>query len=357
MVMLVTRVERKWEHIHHAMKIGQTRNTGLDDIILIHQSLPNSSVDNVQLNTKIGELEWSSPVFINAMTGGGGEKTFEINRDLAFAAKEMNIPMAVGSQMSAIKNPVQKKTYTIIREMNRDGFLMANIGSEATVDEAKRAIDMIEANALQIHLNTIQELTMPEGDRNFVYALKRIEEIAANVDIPVIVKEVGFGMSMETVSQLTSVGIQIVDVGGYGGTNFAKIENTRRERSLDFFNDWGIPTAVSIVEAKSQGDHINVIASGGIQYSLDIIKSLALGASAVGIAGRFLKILLEEGVEVLIQELREMKKELKIIMAALGAKTVKDLHHIPLIIKGDTHHWLNERGINTKIFSQRKMEK
>lgn len=357
MVILVTRIQRKWDHIHHAIKIGQSRKTGLDDIVLIHQSLPNSSVNHVELKTNIGELEWSSPIFINAMTGGGGEKTYQINRDLAIAAREMNMPMAVGSQMSAIKDPLQKKTYTIIREMNPKGFLIANIGSEATVDEAKQAIDMIEANALQIHLNTIQELTMPEGDRNFVDALNRIEKIASQVTVPVIVKEVGFGMSMETVSDLSSIGIQIVDIGGFGGTNFAKIENVRRNKSLTFFNEWGIPTAVSIVEAKSQGNHLSVIASGGIQDSLDIIKSLALGASAVGMAGRFLKILLEEGLEVLIEVLEELKQELKIIMAALGAKRVSELHYVPLIIKGDTHHWLNERGINTKPFSQRKKKK
>ena len=141
---------------------------------------------------------------------------------------------------------------------------------------------MVEANALQIHLNVIQELTMPEGDRDFSGALKRIEDIIQGIEVPVIVKEVGFGMNQESVHNFTSVGVQIVDIGGFGGTNFSKIENKRRKRLLPFFDQWGISTAASIVEAKDSGSEIDIIASGGIQNSLDIAKSIALGANVGG---------------------------------------------------------------------------
>lgn len=353
MVMLVTRSKRKWDHIQHALHTGQSRLTGFDDITFVHQSLPNTSVEQIDYSTKIGELSCSSPILINAMTGGGGNTTLQINQKLAIVAKETNIPMAIGSQMSAIKDPAEKETYKIVRKENENGIIIANIGCEATVDQAMSAVDMVHANALQLHLNTIQELTMPEGERNFTDALKRIENIVKKVHVPVIVKEVGFGMSFETVGKLESVGVRSIDVGGFGGTNFAKIENARREHTLPFFDQWGIPTVVSIIESKIHHPHISVIGSGGVQNSSDIVKALSLGACATGLAGRFLRVLMDEGIQQLIEEIKELISELILIMTALGAKTVADLEKVPVIISGNTHHWLNERGIDTKQFSQR----
>jgi isopentenyl-diphosphate Delta-isomerase len=349
----LTRSKRKWDHIQYALTTGQSRDTGFDDITFIHQSLPDSSIKQVSLKTMVGELSLSSPLFINAMTGGGGERTEEINRQLAIIASETRVAMAVGSQMSSIKNSSEISTYKIVRKENSKGIIFANLGSEASVDQALQAVDMLEANALQIHLNTIQELTMPEGDRDFTGALRRIEDIVKKIPVPVIVKEVGFGMSRETVKKLTQVGISIVDVGGFGGTNFAKIENERRNRLLSFFNSWGIPTVVSIAEVKGSFPDLTVLGSGGVQSSLDVVKALSLGASAVGLAGYILKVLLEEGIEESMTEIEEIKKEIGYLMTALGSTTIKDLQKAPLVIEGKTHHWLNERGINTKIYSNR----
>ncbi|WP_071395606.1 type 2 isopentenyl-diphosphate Delta-isomerase [Bacillus tuaregi] len=353
----MSRSKRKWDHIQYALTTGQERVTGLDDIVFLHQSLPDTSVSQVSLDTKIGELFVSSPIFINAMTGGGGERTMRINRDLAAVAKEFGMVMAVGSQMSALKNIEEEETYKVVRKENPHGIIIGNLGSEATVEEAKRAIDMIEANMLQIHINVIQELTMPEGDRDFSDALKRIEAIVNGIDRPVIVKEVGFGMNQEVVNKLASIGVKAVDVGGYGGTNFAKIENERRQRLLSFFNDWGIPTAAALAEARNSPSSIEILSSGGIQTSLDVAKSIALGASLVGIAGYFLKILIKEDLEGLMEEVELLHKELSIIMTALGAVTISDLQSAPLIISGRTHHWLRERGIDTKKYSQRHIKK
>ncbi|MFC0477700.1 type 2 isopentenyl-diphosphate Delta-isomerase [Robertmurraya beringensis] len=349
----MTRSKRKWDHIQYALTTGQSRDTGFDDITFIHQSLPDSSIEQVSLKTMVGELSLSSPLFINAMTGGGGERTEEINRQLAIIASETRVAMAVGSQMSSIKNSSEISTYKIVRKENPNGLIFANLGSEASVDQALQAVDMLEANALQIHLNTIQELTMPEGDRDFTGALRRMEDIVKKLPVPVIVKEVGFGMSRETAKKLTQIGISIVDVGGFGGTNFAKIENERRNRLLSFFNSWGIPTVVSIAEVKCSFPDLTVLGSGGVQCSLDVVKALSLGASAVGLAGYILKILLEEGIEESMTEIEEIKKEIGYVMTALGSTTIKDLQKAPLIIEGKTHHWLNERGINTKIYSNR----
>lgn len=348
----MSRSERKWDHIRYALESEQN-GSSFEDIQFIHQSIPEVNVNDIRLDHTIGELSLSSPIFINAMTGGGDEKTYRINKELAMVANEMGLAMAVGSQMSALRDRSQSYTYEIVRKENPKGIIIANLGCEATPDFAKRAVDMIQANALQLHLNVVQELTMPEGDRDFTGVLRRIEAILKEINVPIIIKEVGFGMSHETIKALKSIGVTIVDVGGSGGTNFAKIENKRRDHSLSFFNNWGIPTPISIVEARNIIEHPAILGSGGIQSSLDIAKCLSLGADAVGVAGLFLKILMAKGLESLQDEIKLLHNELTLIMAALGAKTITDLKDVPLMISGRTYHWLNQRGIDTAKYSQR----
>ncbi|HAQ06568.1 MAG TPA: type 2 isopentenyl-diphosphate Delta-isomerase, partial [Bacillus bacterium] len=163
----MSRSRRKWDHIQYALETGQKRLTGFDDIKFVHQSLPDTNLELIKLQTKIGELSLSSPIFINAMTGGGGERTYQINRELAIAAKETGVAIAAGSQMAALKDASERRTYEIIRKEHPNGIIFANLGSEATLAQARDAVEMIEANGIQIHLNVLQELTMPEGDRNF----------------------------------------------------------------------------------------------------------------------------------------------------------------------------------------------
>jgi isopentenyl-diphosphate Delta-isomerase len=354
MVMMVTRSKRKWDHIRYSLKNSEDDVNRFADITFVHRSLPETSLDQIQLCTKIGELLLSSPIFINAMTGGGGDRTLEINQNLAVVAKETGLAMAVGSQMAAIKDGNEAESYKVVRRVNPNGFIIGNLGWEATADQAKQAVDLIEANALQIHLNAIQELTMPEGDRDFKGAISRIEAIVKSVSVPVIVKEVGFGMEKETVRILASIGVRIMDVGGFGGTNFAKIENERRKQKYTFFNEWGISTPASIIEASECNLPIGIIGSGGINSSIEIAKALTLGADAVGMARFFLETLLKEGIESLIEKVKNLHHELSIIMTALGVTTIKELHDVPVIISGETHHWLTERGIDTKKYSQRK---
>jgi isopentenyl-diphosphate delta-isomerase len=349
----MSRAKRKIEHIQHALSTADQGASGFDDITFVHQSLPDIRMNDIHLHTTLGELLLSSPFFINAMTGGGGQKTLEINKGLAEAAKHCRMAMAVGSQMAALKDDKQRETFEIVRKVNKDGIIFANIGSEATVDDAKRAVEMIEADGLQIHLNAVQELVMPEGDRDFTGALLRIEQIVQTVQVPVIVKEVGFGMSKETALRLKEIGVKIVDVGGFGGTNFARIENKRRSNTITYFNDWGIPTAASIVEVVQTSPSLVVIGSGGVRTALDAAKAIALGASAVGMAGPFLRTLVEQGVEALVTYIEELHRDLTLIMGALGVQTIDKLQRVPLVIRGDTHHWLTERGFDTKIYSCR----
>lgn len=347
------RTTRKIEHIQHSLELPKETIHSFDDIKFVHQSLPNIDIDSIQIETNVGELSLSSPIFINAMTGGGGERTIRINRALAKIAQRYNLAIAVGSQMSALRDINERPSFEVVRHENPNGVVIANLGSEATVEQAKQAIDMIAADALQIHLNVIQELVMPEGDRAFSGAIKRISEIVEAVSVPVIVKEVGFGISKETAMRLTNIGVTVIDVGGYGGTNFAKIENMRRAKSLEIFNDWGIPTAASICEVKAAKPLLSIIGTGGIQSGLDIAKALSLGASAVGLAGLLLKDLHEGGEEALVETVERLHLELKLVMTALGCKKITDLRKVPIIISGQTYHWLEQRGVSTKNYGIR----
>ncbi|KMK76456.1 type 2 isopentenyl-diphosphate Delta-isomerase [Alkalihalobacillus pseudalcaliphilus] len=340
----MSREKRKRDHLLHAYEMGHNRSNGLDDIRFVHNSIPEGNIEQIDMSSKIGELLLSSPIFINAMTGGGGTKTVNINQQLADVAKETNVGMAVGSQMAALKDSSQEESYRIVRKVYPNGTLIANLGAEATVDQARKAVEMIEANALQIHVNVIQELVMPEGDRDFSGTLKRIEGLVTKVEVPLIIKEVGYGMSRETIESLVNVGVQIIDIGGYGGTNFSKIENKRRTRKLNIFNDWGITTASSLLEAQSVGNKCQIIASGGLQQSSDLAKCLALGAKAGGFAGRFLQLLMSEGPEALIQEIQDLKAEMRLIMLALGVSSIEELQQVPITISGETLNWSQQRG-------------
>lgn len=349
--MDMTRSERKIDHIHHALGHERDFHNHFDDVDIVHQSLATLDFHQLSIETKVGELNLSSPLFVNAMTGGGGDKTEQINRDLASAAKETGIGMAVGSQMSALKNPEERRTYEVVREVNPSGIVFANVGSEADVKQANEAIDMLKANALQIHINTLQEMIMPEGDRDFTARLKKIEKIVKEIEVPVIIKEVGFGMSRETVKQLYTMGVRYVDIAGLGGTNFSRVENRRRDKQLESFNNWGIPTPLSIMEASHKAydrDDFHIIGSGGIRNGLDGVKAMVLGCQAFGMAGNLLRVLLEEGKEALIAEIRHIHEEIKIAMMLLNAKTVKDFKGKPYVLYGRTKEWKEQR-INSSL--------
>jgi isopentenyl-diphosphate delta-isomerase len=346
------RIPRKMEHIHHALELGQSGRQGLADVRLVHNCLPQTSMDTIHLSTRIGELNLSSPILINAMTGGA-EVTESINRDLAVVARETGLAMAVGSQMSALKNEEVSSSYQVVRKMNPNGIIIGNLGSEATVEQAIRAVDMIEANALQIHLNVMQELIMPEGDRSFTGMLERITAIVERVQVPVIVKEVGFGIMGEQAKQLKQIGVKILDVGGSGGTNFAAIENARRSVPIPWLNDWGCTTSTALLEALTVYDHGAIIASGGIRNAMEIAQALTLGASAVGMAGAMLKVIRHEGTERLIEQITEWHQGLTLIMTALGADSVQALWTKPVVIIGETAQWCTARGIDLTEYARR----
>jgi len=347
----MSRAQRKVDHVNYALKTGKSNDQGLDDIRFVHNALPDVSFHDVSFKTQIGDLGLRSPIFINAMTGGSAAVK-HWNRQLAEVARETGLAMAVGSQMAAVKDPAQEDSYQVVRAVNPRGIVFANIGSEATVNQGQRAVDMLEADALQIHLNPVQELTMPEGDRDFSHVLRRIEALAKGVTVPVWVKEVGFGISREVAKRLESAGASFIDVGGSGGTNFARIENLRRAQPYSFFENWGIRTSEALLEV-SQVTSLPLTATGGIQHALHIAKCLAMGASAVGMAGFMLRAVDERGVEGTVQLVEHLHHELQVIMAALGCRSVKHLIHVPLVISGQTRDWLEARGYSMTIWSSR----
>nr|WP_026174127.1 type 2 isopentenyl-diphosphate Delta-isomerase [Effusibacillus pohliae] len=343
----MSREKRKLDHIRLALSSPPGGGSDFDDLQFVHRSLPETNLEDCCLNTQIGGLALSSPVFINAMTGGAAAAK-EINQRLAEAARETGVALAVGSQRAALINPELVDTYRIVRKVNPHGIIIANLGAGASVDDAQRAIEMVEANLLQLHLNVPQELVMPEGDRHFKGMLAAIQAVVERVSTPVIVKEVGFGMCRETYTQLKGIGVSIVDVGGRGGTNFVTIENRRRGKGeYEYLTDWGQSTAVSLLEAKGLTG-VDLISSGGIRHPLDMAKSLALGAKAVGVAGPILRILTQQGVQGVIEAIGSWHEQLRTIMTLVGTESVEGLTSVPLVVTGKTKQWCEARGIDIR---------
>ena len=337
---------RKDQHIHYAeMQYQQQSDNGLDQVRFVHQSFSEMSINDVNLTTKLGSLSLDYPFFINAMTGGS-DKAHVINKNLSLIAKETNLAMAVGSVSTAIKNPELADSFKVVRKMNPNGILFSNLGAHHSLENAKIAVDMIEADALQIHLNTPQEIVMPEGDRNFTNWLSNIEEIVKELHVPVIIKEVGFGMSKETIQQLIDIGVTMIDVGGRGGTNFVHIENERRnEKEFDYLLNWGQNTAESLLEAHFYRKQADFIASGGIRNPLHMLAAFGLGAKVTGISGEFLHMVLTKGNESTINRVNEWKYELSALMALVGAKSIEDIEKKALVLSPELNNWCKERRI------------
>lgn len=345
---------RKNEHVSLAENFyGDQTRSYFDDIQFVHHSFPSINVKDVSLQTKFAGCQLDAPFFINAMTGGS-PWTGKVNQKLAQVARETNLAIATGSVSAALKTPDVADSYKLVRSLHPNGIVFANLGAGHGLENAKRAVDLLQADALQIHLNAPQEVVMPEGDREFTQWATNIEEIVNGLDVPVIVKEVGFGMSRETCSLLHSLGVKTVDVSGKGGTNFAQIENFRRKvEKLDDLEEWGQSTPVSLLETHSFRRDLTILSSGGIKRPMDIVKSLALGATAVGISGELLHLVLKHGVDETVLIVEAWKKEISRMMTLLGTASIQEFDRTDLIIRGETREWCEARGIEWKQFANR----
>lgn len=360
--------KRKADHIQICLEENvQAKHitTGFEDALLVHKALPEIERDKIDLSTVAFNHKFSAPLIVEAMTGGTPEAT-EINAAIAQAVEQLGLGMGVGSQRVAIENPRLESSFTIAREKAPTAFLIANIGGpqiirEHGVKEAERAIEMINADALAIHLNPLQEAIQLEGETNYAGVLNKIREIAQAIDVPVIVKETGSGIAAEEAEMLKAVGVAGIDVAGAGGTSWAAVEYHRarrlrdelRQRLGETFWDWGIPTAVSVIEVV-QSVHLTVIASGGMRSGIDAAKALALSADLAGVALPVLRPATKGSGEV-EKVLRLMIQELRNTMFLVGAKSIQKLKRAPVVVTGKTAEWLRARGFQPELYTKRKI--
>ena len=337
--------KRKKEHLRVALsKEAQFGKVGFDTLRFVHNALPEIDFDKIDTSTVFLGKKVNYPFFISCMTGGvkDGEK---INQNLATAAQKYKIPMGVGSQRIAIEEPQLAKQF-LVRDLAPDIPLLANVGLVELnygfgLAEFQKIVDMICADALVVHLNPIQEIIQPEGERNWENLLPKLEKLVKKLSVPVIIKEVGFGLSGDVVKRLYSIGIRIFDTAGWGGTNWALVEGYRGKadkRLGELFANWGIPTSESIkmcygfkskIGSKKERDSVVILGSGGVRCGIDIAKALALGADLAGIAAPFAKAALksQKATEALIER---FGLELKISMFGVGAKNISQLRKAPL---------------------------
>ena len=345
--------DRKLEHLLICENYDvefKNKTTGFEDIELIHNVLPEIDKNDIDLSTSVFGKKLDSPLFITAITGGHPTAK-NINKQLAVAAENNGIALGVGSQRAACEHPELIDTYSIVRENAPDCLLVGNIGAPQ-LSLAEKAVEILDADILAIHLNPLQESIQPEGDLDARGYLDLIGQITQSVDIPVVAKETGCGISAESARALVGAGVDYIDIEGAGGTSWAAVETYRAEdRYLgEIFWDWGIPTAVSTVEVVNAVD-VPVISSGGIRTGLEAAKAIALGADAVGMALPFLKNSASQ--EQLNKFIERFNDSLRIAMFLVGANSIDELKQSSLVIRGKTREWLTERGINTKIYSRR----
>lgn len=329
------RAERKKDHIENYLRSKHKNSTLFENVYIEH--FATTDLDFKDINTKVEFLgkKLSFPLLIDAMTGGT-EISYDINEDLARLCKEFNIALEVGSQRVAIEDSSFEDSFIVVRDvLNEKNVVVANLSALSSVEDVKKSISMINADAISLHLNSAQEMVQEEGDRNFSGLLGNIKEIVDEIDIPVIVKETGCGIDKKSCKRLLDIGVKYIDVGGVGGSNFVEIEDLRRS-DLDFTNlyYWGIPTAKSIIDCRSVSDNFTLIGSGGIKNGDDIVKALILGSDVVGIAGEVLRFLVHGGYKSAENYLSSIIYQTKMIMLLLGVKNIKELKKVDYKIFG-----------------------
>lgn len=336
----MTTSTRKKDHI----KINLTRDVqsgiknGFDAYHFIHQALPEIDLEHIDTKVNLFGKLLSLPIIISSMTGGTG-KALEINRMLARTAQATGIAMGLGSMRAVIEDQKLLQSFKV-RDIAPDILLFANLGAiqlnySYSIEHCKQLIDMVSADGLILHLNPLQEALQPEGDTKFSGLLRKIEKVCKNLDVPVIVKEVGWGIDGKTARKLISAGVKAIDVAGAGGTSWSQVEMYRHidpimAMAAGTFKDWGIPTAESIVSVHKAVPRVPVIASGGLRNGIDLAKSIALGARIGGFAGIYFRAA-HAGEKNLIDEIRKMSIELRVAMFAAGAADLEQLSKTHLV--------------------------
>lgn len=312
--------------------------TGLERFRFMHQALPELDFSAVDPSVELFSRTLKSPLLISSMTGGT-DLAQRLNENLALAAQANRIALGLGSQRAALRDPSLARTYQV-RHLAPDVLLLANVGAVQLnygygIDECRRVVEMIEADALILHFNVLQEAVQPEGDTNFSGLLRRVEVVCRDLGVPVIAKEVGWGFSEQNVRDLVSAGVSAIDVAGSGGTSWSEVEYHRAPTAFHAqvaaaFADWGIPTADAVRFAVRGAPGLPIIASGGLRDGIDVGKCIALGALLGGLAGPFLKAA-NESVDAVDELIRILDAQLRVAMLCCGVRSVRELQHVELI--------------------------
>jgi isopentenyl-diphosphate Delta-isomerase len=344
--------ERKDDHVRLAAEQHEAVfANAFDDVAFVHHALDGIDAETVDLAVDVPGGRWSMPVYVNAMTGGS-DTTGRINRELAVAARETGLAIASGSLSIALADPSVAPSFRVLREEHPDGYLLANLGVERSPDDARRVVDLLDADALQVHLNSVQETVMPEGSRAFSSWARSLEAIVSAVQVPVVVKEVGFGLSPRTLSRLADLGVAAADVSGRGGTDFVRVENARRARGdYAYLAGWGQSAVACLLEAPAGAPLL--FASGGVRTPLDVVRALALGARAVGVSGSFLRTVLDGGAPALVERLDEWRAHLTALCALLGAGSPGALTRTDVVVSGATADYARARGVELEALAHR----
>lgn len=322
---------RKRDHIKINLnqEVNSSITTGLEKYSFLHCALPELDLANIDTSTLFFGKKLAFPILISSMTGGT-EEAERINRNLAICAQSYGLSMGIGSQRAGLENDASMQSFKV-RQYAPDILLFANLGAvqlnySYTVEHCKKVVDAISADALILHLNPLQEALMEEGDTNFKGLLNKIEGVVKNIPVPIVIKEVGWGISVEVARKLINIGVRGLDVAGAGGTSWSEVEKHRTSSEnlkeiAGAFKDWGIPTADSIVNIRQEFKKIPLIASGGLKNGNDIAKSIALGANLGGMARQFL-LPAAESEKALLNAALIITKQFSIAMFSVGANNI-----------------------------------
>jgi isopentenyl-diphosphate delta-isomerase len=345
---------RKADHIEVAASGRadfRARTTLLEEVHLVHQSLPELALDEIDLGTTLLGRRLEAPIVISGMTGGTEEASL-INRDLARAAEKLGIAFGVGSQRAMALHPDLESTFQV-KDAAPGVFLIGNLGAvqvrELGAERVAELAGAIKADAMAIHLNPAQEMIQDQGDRDFRGQVDAIASLVDTLGLPLLVKETGCGLSVETARALADAGVGAVDVSGAGGTSWVAVE---AERAADGSGaqhlgqelwDWGIPTAVSVVACSRQG--LSVVATGGLRSGLDVARAMALGATAGGLAAPVLRAQRAGGTEEVVRFLEQVKRSLRTVTLLCGCRAAVDLADAPRHLGAELGRWLDDLGL------------
>jgi isopentenyl-diphosphate delta-isomerase len=367
--------QRKIEHVMIALEqgINVSQRANWNDVQLVHQALPEVDFDEIDTTVTFLGHTLRYPIFVSSLTGGHPEVS-TINRNLARAAEKYGLALGVGSQRAAIVQPELAESYMVTREVAPNALLIANIGAPQLIPQARhkpftlqdvqRAIEMIQANALAVHMNSLQEASQPEGDRRAAGEINALQTLTQQIPLPVIAKETGAGVCREQALLLRGCGVAAIDVGGAGGSSMSALEAARSQSQGDeqtlsigqLYRDWGIATPISLVESSLA--QLPLIGTGGVRNGLDIARALALGATLVGIGYPFLKAASESYEQVCLL-IENLIAQLKVAMQLSGATTIAQLREVDAVVMGASREWLQLRGFEDELqgMAQRRWRK